>query len=342
MSLRAALHDQAKSNLALGSPFTARVLHLLADRLAPGTLLTDRLFNWPGRIDSSGASVPLRLLGGLHALVLNGAAPNLAATYPPNPDPDDAALWRAISDTLTAQASFLDTWLNNPPQTNEVRRAAALIATGHWLTHHYGLPLTLSELGASGGLNLMWDHFGLASCGRLYGPKNPAFTLTPEWSGPPLPPTMPEIRERRGVDLNPLDGSNPADALALTAYLWADQPERLVRTRAAMKIANAPVDKGDAAAWLAARLATPCPGQTHLIYHTIAWQYFPPETQAACEQALEVAGARASKDAPLARLSMEADGGKGAALSLWLWPEARKISLGRVDFHGRWLNWQPS
>ncbi len=339
MSLRAALRAQAKSNLALGSPFTARILHLLADRLQPGTKLSDRLFNWPGRIDSGGASVPLRLLGGLQALVLNGAAPDLARLYPPEPTLDDTALWLAIAATLSDHAEFLETWLNSPPQTNEVRRASVLIATGHWLNHHYGLPLALSELGASGGLNLMWDHFGLGIGDQVFGPQNPVFTLTPDWRGPHPPHAAPEVAERRGVDLNPLDPADPEDAQRLTAYLWADQPQRLIRTRAAMTIATAAVDKGDAAAWLRGRLAARRPGQTHFVYHTIAWQYFPSATKSACEKALNEAGARASEDAPLARLSMEADGGRGAALTLWLWPEGRKINLGRVDFHGRWVEW---
>ncbi|MCP5036749.1 MAG: DUF2332 domain-containing protein [Rhodobacteraceae bacterium] len=344
MNLRDALKEQAKNNEALGSPFTARVLRLLAEGLQPGTELTDRIFDWQGDIGPHGASVPLRLLGGLHALVLNGASPDLAALYPPHPEPDDDALWTAIHTAMTTHAGFLDHWLNNAPQTNEVRRAAILIAAGHWLTREFGLPLALSELGASGGLNLMWDHFALAAGGKVFGPENPAFTLSPDWSGPFPPLTAPTLHERRGVDLNPLDPADPADALRLTAYLWADQPERLARTQAAMNVANAPVDKGDAAAWLTARLATPRHGQTHLVYHTIAWQYFPRATQIACENALEAAGKNATKDAPLARLSMEADGGKGAALTLWLWQgdqgAARKISLGRVDFHGRWVDWQ--
>lgn len=39
---------------------------------------------------------------------------------------------------------------------------------------------------------------------------------------------------------------------------------------------------------------------------------------------------------------MEADGGEGAALDLTLWDGTRRDwSLGRTDFHGRWIDWQP-
>ncbi len=340
MTLPAALRQQAKNNESLGSPFTARILRLLADRLQPDSALTRRLFDWPGDIGPGAASVPLRLLGGLHALVLHGDAPDLAACYPPNQPPDDDRLWQVITAAMRDHAVFLDTWLDSPPQTNEVRRAAVMIAAGHWLADHYGLPMTLSELGASGGLNLMWDRFALTVNGQMFGPKDAAFTLSPDWTGPAPPNASPIVTERRGVDLNPLDPHDPKDALRLTAYLWADQPARLARTRAAIGVARAPVDKGDAAAWLTGRLAHPRPGHLHLVYHTIAWQYFPPETQKSCLEALQTAGQNATPDAPLARLSMEADGGKGAAITLWLWPEGHKILLGRVDFHGRWLDWQ--
>ena len=340
MSLRHALAQQADNNESLGSPFTARLLRLMAARLRPGTPLADRLFGWPGDIGPGGASVPLRLLGGLHALVLSRAAPALIAAFPPNAPPDDATLWQAIETALADHAAFLDAWLDHAPQTNEVRRSAALIAAGHWLTGRFGLPIVLSELGASGGLNLNWDAFALDINGRIFGPAHPALTLAPDWTGPLPPDAPPTIAARRGVDLNPLDPTDPGDALRLMAYLWADQPARLSRTRAAMALPRAPVDRGDAASWLTRRLARPHPGRLHLVYHTIAWQYFPPETQAACTKALARAGAAARPEAPLAHLSMEADGGRGAALTLQIWPGGLTFALGRVDFHGRWLDWR--
>lgn len=340
MKLAEALRAQAENNASLASPFTARLLRLLGERLTPGTPLTDRLIGWPGDIGPSGDSVPLRLLGGLHALVLSKRAPGLAACFPPHPEPGDEALWRASEEAMRTQEPFLLRWLDSPPQTNEVRRAGVLIAAGHLLTACYGLPIVLSELGASGGLNLMWDRYALSIAGQTYGPPDSPLRLTPDWQGAPPPVARPQVSDRRGVDLNPLDAHNEADALRLMAYLWADQPERLARTRVAMALADAQVDRGDAASWLAQRLSRPRPGALHMVFHTIAWQYFPPETQAGCDAALSEAGARASASAPLAHLSMEADGGHGAALVLQCWPGGTREALGRADFHGRWVDWR--
>ena len=337
MSLSEAFAYQAESNRHLDSPFTARVLDLLAKRLAPGTPLTDRMFNWQGNIGPSGHSLPLRFLAGLHALVLTGASPELIAEYPPNANTDDESLWSAIEHAMLANSDVLDQWLDNPPQTNEVRRAAVLIAAGHWLAGRYNLPIQMFELGASAGLNMMWDHFALRTPDGIWGAADPVITLDPDWSGDPPSGPAPTIIARRGVDLKPVNATDPDDALRLISYLWADQPERLARTRAVIDILDVQIDAGDAAEWLERQLTSVAQDRLTLVYHTIAWQYFPAETQRRCCAAIEAAAQRG----PVAHFAMEADqsDNRGAGLTLTLWPEGRKLTLGRVDFHGRWVDW---
>jgi len=341
VSLRDALESQAQSCRALGSPLTARVLHLMAANLRPGSALSDRLWHWPGDIGPSKASVPLRLAGGLHALVLNGQAPELARAYDQHEAVSDSRFWRILAAVLDSHAGFLMRWLDSPPQTNEVRRAAVLIAAGHWLHARLGLPLVLSELGASAGLNLLWDHYALVAGGQRFGPSTPCLTLTPEWHGPLPPACAPQIAERAGADLNPLDPVR--DRLRLLSYIWADQPDRLVRTRKALELAatlHPPVMRADALDWLATRLEQRREGQLHLIFHTIAWQYFPPDAQARGAALIAAAGARATQDAPVAWFAMEADDtANGAALTLRLWPGDLTLAMGRADFHGRWVRW---
>jgi hypothetical protein len=131
------------------------------------------------------------------------------------------------------------------------------------------------------------------------------------------------------------------DGLRIRSYIWADQPHRMALTQTAIGLADGiTVARGDAVDWLETRLQTALPGQLHLVYHTVAWQYFPRSTQDRGEALLQAAGTRATTKAPLAHLSMESDGAEpGAALVLRLWPGAQVIPLGRVDFHGRWVEW---
>lgn len=314
-----------------------RLCELFATRDWPDGAVRHRVFHWKGDLSPRAQSVPLRLCGGLHALKLKGAA-DLIAAYPPN-DVSDDALWAAVSKLMVAEEGFLTAWMASPPQTNEVRRSAALIPVGHLLHARFGLPFRLSELGASGGLNLMFDRFELEIDGKLFGPPHPAAKLTPDWTGPLPPQQEPTIEEREGVDLNPLDPTDPEDALRLQAYLWPDQPDRMALTTSAIKVAGAPVIRADAVDWLAKRLDH-VKGQLHMIYSTIAWQYFPQDKQTLGTALIEAAGATATPASPLAWFRMENDGGAhGASLTLRIWPGDEKLDLGRADFHGRWVAW---
>ncbi len=329
---------QAHQCGTMGSPFMERLLNLVADQLRPGDPVMNKVLNWAGDPSPNADSVPLRLAGGLHALVLDGADDALARCYPPNEcsDPD---LWDAIERALIAHQDFLLSWLDSPPQTNEVRRSAALIPAALTVMKEFKRPLVLSELGASGGLNLNFHRFALEIGAERFGAASPVLTLAPDWDGP-LPPQTPiDVAAARGVDLNPLVSDE--DAKRLRAYLWPDQPHRMALTNAALTAGPRAVDAGDVAPWLKARLASAHPGKTHFIYHTVAWQYFPKETQAYCQAMIEPAGQAATSDAPLAWFGMEADGalGKGAALTLRLWPGDISLDLGRADFHGRWIKW---
>ena len=343
MRLAEAFRNQSQSCKAMGSPFMGQLLSLLADHWPTDSALGRKFAGFEGDIGPAGHSLPLRIAGGLHALVLNHSSEALTAVYPPH-DASDTALKDAVLAALEEHEAFLLDWTDSPPQTNEVRRSAALIAGARVAAKRFDLPIFLSELGASGGLNLMWDQYAVEIDGRRYGPAVPAVTLTPEWSGNPPPDIEPEIAARAGVDLNPLSPKRGADLLRLTAYLWPDQPYRLQMTRAAASIATAEVARGDAIDWLAPRLQSAPAGHLHLIQHTVAWQYFPAEVQARGRALIEAAGAQATPNRPLAWLSMESDGdatGKvGAALILRLWPGDITLDLGRADFHGRWITWQ--
>ncbi len=338
-AMQDALRQQARACAALDSPFMARLLNGLADTWRPRGDLARLCAGFSGDIGPAGASLPLRIAGGLHALVLSRRDAGLAAQYPPHAGAT-AALMTAAWAALERHGDFFTGWMTSPPQTNEVRRSAVLIAAAHEIAARSALPFVTSELGASAGLNLMWDRFALRAGATRLGPEDAALTLTPDWTGPVPARARITVTDRRGVDLNPLDAHDPQAARRLFAYLWPDQPHRAALTRAAIAAQDAPVDKGDAIDWLERRLGGIAPGHLHLICHTIAWQYFPAPRQRLGTRLIEAAGARATSDAPLAWLRFENDGGaEGAAISLRYWPGDLTLSLGRADFHGRWVRW---
>lgn len=341
-AVRDAFRDQAKSCDGLGSPFTARLCRLIADRLKSDTLVGARVLGWEGDPTSAGDSVALRLCGALHALVRAGRDDRLQASYPPIPA-DDETLWSAVDHAIQRDEAFILDRLQSAPQTNEVRRSGALLAGFLTLAHMFGKPLVLSELGASAGLNLHWDRYRYRLGDTAWGDPAARVVIEPRWTGPNPPTTAIAVTDRAGCDLNPLDPASKQDRLRLLSYIWADQQDRLDRTSFAFETAAARperVVRADAIDWLRQRLARNFPCAVHVVYHTIAWQYFPKASQDEGEALIAEAGRNATKDAPLARLQMEADGQTpGAALSLQVWPSGEKYLIGRADFHGRWVEW---
>ncbi|MBK8439150.1 MAG: DUF2332 family protein [Rhodobacter sp.] len=144
-SVRASFRDQAEHCAALGSELTARCgcwpMIRAKARCRPRS-------DWPGDPSPRADALALRLAGGLHALVLSGDDPGLAAAYRAG---TEAVLRPALALALRQHATHLSHWLDSPPQTNEVRRSAVLIAAGHWLARRFGLPMVLSELGRAPG-----------------------------------------------------------------------------------------------------------------------------------------------------------------------------------------------
>ena len=341
-AVRAAFRRQAEVCHDMDSPFTARLCRLLAHRLEPDGPVAQRVLAWPGDPSNRADALPLRLAGALHALVLEDRDAGLADAYPPDPA-DDEALWQAVAAALADHAPFLLARLDGPPQTNEPQRTAGLVPGLLTVAAATHLPLTCSEIGASAGLNLLWDRFAYRFGDARWGDAASPVSVEPRWEGPPPPLPAAEVAERAGCDLQPIDAGDPDDATRLLSYVWADQSDRLARTRAALALARdvgARVEKADAGEWLAGRLAEPRPGQAHVVLHSIVWQYLPEATRARIEALLGDAGARASDEAPLAWLRMEPDGASpGAALTLTFWPDGRTTRLGRVDFHGRWVHW---
>ncbi|EUA52516.1 hypothetical protein I552_8624 [Mycobacterium xenopi 3993] len=67
--------------------------------------------------------------------------------------------WPDIATTAAEHTGTLRAALDQPPQTNEVGRSAALIGGLLILTRQFQLPVRLFEIGASAGLNLRADRY---------------------------------------------------------------------------------------------------------------------------------------------------------------------------------------
>jgi hypothetical protein len=334
--------DQAAWAERLGSPFMRALMRRAADEMAKDGALARTVGDWPGHAGADG--LPLRFAGALHALVLSGADAGLAAAYPPHPLDIDR-VWRAAEAAMAAKPAHFSTFLNLPPQTNEVRRSALLLPGFVEIARKTGLKLRLLEIGASAGLNQVWDQYKYRYRGGKgdiqWGNGTAEVEMECEWRGAPfdLGGTV-RVQSRAACDRAPLDIADPAQRGRLRAYLWPDQSERLARLDGALAVALAAgvrVDRADAADWLDARLAEPAAGAVTVLYHSVVWQYLDTETRKRIRDRLDAVG----QDRPLARLALEF-AGEDYELRLTLWPgdgrKTRKL-LARTHPHGAWLDW---
>ena len=328
--------QQADICRKLGSPFMGRLMDLFAKNWDQSPAVRDMLCAWIGQPDVTAGVLPLRIAGALHALALMKKDAGLCAVYPPN-FVADTVLWQAVTDALHAQGPFVSQWLEFAPQTNEIRRSAAIWAAAQMVHHRFKRPLALYELGASAGLNLNFDRYRVVTERFSSIPNDPILDLAPEWRGQHPTPTPIVVSQRSGVDLNPLDPSCPDDMLRLKAYTWPDQQDRLDRLDLAAPYQTTTVDQEDAAIWLARELRAAPKDSVPFVFSTVAWQYFDAKTQEACRHVLHDGACQVGR---VAQFMMETDGRSDSALlSLQIWPSGQMIELGRADYHGRWIDW---
>jgi len=337
------LRLQAGACRQLGSPLYGDLLVRAADDLQSGGLLAEVLDGFLD--DQLRSALALRLLGGVHAIVLSGRAPALAAFYPsvggtPERRRGSPRAWAAFRQVLAEFRGEVRSWLGHPPQTNEVGRAAALLGGLRHITAETSLPVRLVEVGASAGLNLRADQFCVPGPAGSYGDRSSPVVLAGGWLGDAPPDGPIEVVERIGGDLAPIDPLTADGRLKLTAYIWPDQAERLARLRGALTIAaQVPAELRAESAHATVARTRLQPGTWTVLWHSIFRQYLD-ETQRA-DLAARVAGlgAAATAQARFAYLHLEPSRAGGCWVTLTTWPGAHRRVLGSAPAHGLPVDW---
>jgi hypothetical protein len=226
-------------------------------------------------------------------------------------------------------------------QTNEPGRCAVLLPLLADLTQ----PIALLEVGASAGLCLLPDRYGYDYGGHRVGPNDSTVTFPCKPRGPvPVPEAVPEVAWRLGVDVHPLDVTNPDTGRWLSALVWAGDAEREDRLRAAINVAsmNPPsVVSGDLLTETTRLAASAPPEATLVVFHSAVMPYLSPEDRTrfidvvsqlpAVWVSFEGLGVLPEIDA---RLMQESE------------PDSRAFVLARdgapvalASPHGRWIRW---
>jgi hypothetical protein len=165
------------------------------------------------------------------------------------------ANWPAIEPEMRTRAT----------QTNEVGRCAVLLPVLAALPQ----PLALLEVGASAGLCLYPDRYAYRYGDHVLGAGEPVLDCAATGMAPPA--ALPQVVWRAGLDLNPLDVTDPADVAWLDALIWPEHAHRRARLRAASAVAAAEpplLVRGDLVDDLPALAAQAPTGATLVVFHT--------------------------------------------------------------------------
>jgi hypothetical protein len=295
-----------------------------------------------------GQPVPNMLFGAVHMLLLKGYSHALADYYPSlHPvnilQDDPYPVFRDFC--LQYRAEIIPILQTRLVQTNEVRRCACWLPAFGLVANLARRPLYLVEIGPSAGLNLLWDNWGYdyGEYGR-YGNLASPLQLTCQVQGalsPPFPATLPEISGRIGIDLNPLDVTNPEDVLWLKALVWPEHHHRAQVLQTALALAKAtppPLLRGSALDLLPQVLANADNNAAICIYHSFTLNQFSPEMR---EQLYAIIAAKA-QTAPVYLLGLESRRGLHPQVSLDIFYAGQRDQqiLARCHAHGEWLEWQ--
>ncbi len=328
--------------------------------------------------------VALLLLAAVHDLLLGGAEDALAADYPTVQALRSGVAWRQGPEASSRRAetprpgvagrfvafcarhrqALGDLVATRSTQTNEVGRGAVLLPALASIAGEG--PLALFDLGASAGLNLLFDrwHYRFVRSGaadptviEAGDPTSPVIVAC-ELRGAHLPPlAAPPLAWRAGLDLCPLDPGSAEDRRWLLACQWPHDVARFARLHAALSVAAAdpsrpPVRRGDMVEDLAALVDTAPPGTTPCLFHSWVAAYLSVPEQ---RRLVDAVGALARRR-PLLWLFAESPddvpglpippappaGRRGATALVAVLADGDALvarRLADLHPHGRWLRW---
>ena len=329
----------------------------LYDRLARGIAGDPELLTLAAHT-RSGQQAPLLLLAAVHSLLLGGADHALGAFYPSvtpsaavSPGDPMPAFRTFCRDYRDALLELVSTGL---VQTNEPRRCTVLLPAFATVARLAGdRPLALIEIGASAGLNLLFDRYGYDyGAGRSVGDPRAPVRFACALRGAVLPPLhagLPQVTTRVGIDLHPIQADDPQATRWLRALVWPEHPERRHRVTAGARrsAARAPDPGGRRCPHRPPQAVAAAPVDAALcVFHIATLAHFPPEAR----ERFRALIAELARQRDLFWLSSEGVGlgerrrqGEYVTI-LTAFQQGRQVErqLAYNHQHGAWLEWLDS
>jgi hypothetical protein len=161
------------------------------------------------------------------------------------------------------------------------------------------------------------------------------------WRGKPPPVRDIRVISRTGGDLAPVDAISDKGRLLLSAYVWADQVDRLERLRGACDLAaRIPADiRQESASQTIAGLELE-PGTWTVLWHSIFQQYLDAEQIREMAAGVARLGNSATESARFAHVTLElAKPGPDTPVEVTTWPGGACRVIGTALPHGIPVTW---
>jgi hypothetical protein len=230
-------------------------------------------------------------------------------------------------------------------QTNAPGRGVAVRLAMHEIAQRIPGPVTFLEIGPSAGIQLRFDRWALHTAGRRFGPADAPLTLRPQWRADHPPPDLDHIapvRDRLGVDLHPVDATDPEQRLWLQALVWPEHQDRFAELATALDAVAADpptILQGDAIEMLPRLDAERLPDDIPLVvFHAMVRVHVPADRRAAFDAVIAALGGRrrvlhVSLEIPPRHSPYD----RSAALLALRDSQGVDRDLARAEGHGRWI-----
>ncbi len=232
-------------------------------------------------------------------------------------------------------------------QTQVVRRCACLLPAFALVHRLADAPLALFDVGAGAGLNLVFDRYRYRyrRNGRdvlRWGPASARVRLDAELRGPVDVPALPEtipVASRDGIDLHPVDLTDPDQLLWQRALIWPEHVERhrqLDRAMTELERSTVRLRRGAGNDLLPAMLERAPADRALLVFTSLTLYQFSDAALARFSELL----AAASRPRPVWHVGLERVVDSVLTLTTYRGGAAVEEELAAASPHGWWLNWR--